>query len=106
MDVAFHLGGPAQKSPELAALAPHKFPKFQKPDLRHLDAGVGLDAPQQIWAAPRSQAMTFGCVPEKAETMAHADIITAGAAPTMRKSTERSRFTSGRRDRPRNVLGA
>src|SRR5580698_1117610 len=46
MGVALHLDRPFQKAPQLSALAPHKLPEFQEADLLHLDAGVGLDAPQ------------------------------------------------------------
>jgi len=69
--VAIHLSRPLQKSPQAGALAPEKFPKLKESDLRHLDAAVGLDPPEQIRTAPRSEAMAFGGVPEKAEGMAH-----------------------------------
>src|SRR5438093_11595752 len=39
--VAFHLGGPSQKPPQVASLAPEKFPKFQEADLLHLDPAIG-----------------------------------------------------------------
>jgi len=67
MDVAFHFARPAKKSPQVAALAPHKFPEFQKADLRHLDASVGFDPPQQVGTAPGRKAVSLGRVPEKAE---------------------------------------
>jgi len=71
MDVPFHLARPLQKPPQMDPLAPYEFPKLQKPDLCHLYAGISLDAPQEIGAPPRSQAMVFGRVPEKAECIAH-----------------------------------
>src|SRR6202167_4004801 len=80
MGVAFHLGRPLEKAPETGALPPQKFPEFKKTDLRHLDAAVGLDAPEQIGAPPRSQVMALGCVPEKAEAIAHGSIITTSGA--------------------------
>src|SRR5579862_4400547 len=57
------------------ALPPHEFPKLYKPDLSHLYPSVGFDAPQQVRAAPRGQAMAFGGVPEKTKLVAHAAII-------------------------------
>ena len=63
MDVVVHLAGPAQETPEVAALPPHELPEFQKADLLHLDARVGLDAPEEIGAAPRGEAMSLGGIP-------------------------------------------
>jgi hypothetical protein len=71
MGVAFHLAGPLQKPPQMGPLPPHKFPELQKADLRHFDAGVSLDAPQEIGTPPGSQVVALGRVPEKAESMAH-----------------------------------
>lgn len=75
MDPAFHLAGPLQKPPKFAAFAPHELPEFQESNLRHLHTRVSFDAPEQIGAAPRSKAMTFGGVPEEADLVAHASII-------------------------------
>ena len=75
MDIAFHLACPAQKAPEVVALPPHKLPEFQEPDLLHLDAGVGLDAPQEIGASPRGEAVAFRRVPEEADSIPHGAII-------------------------------
>ena len=73
MDVPFHLAGPAQEAPEFVAFASHKFPKFQEANLGHLDASVGLDAPQKIGTSPRGEVMTLGRVPEEAEFVEHLD---------------------------------
>src|SRR6266567_3442446 len=75
MGVTLHLSRPFQKAPEIAALAPHEFPKFQKADLRHLHAGIGFNAPEQIGTAPRGESMSPGGVPKKAKLVAHAAII-------------------------------
>jgi hypothetical protein len=77
MDIPLHLSRPLQEAPQFAALAPHEFPKFQETDLRHLHAGIGLDAPQQIGASPRGQAMALGGILQKAKLVAHAAIIPA-----------------------------
>jgi len=76
MDVALHLARPAQKSPQLPPLAPHELPELQKSDLGHFDAGVGFDPPQEIGTPPRSQVVALGGVPEKAQPVAHASMIT------------------------------
>src|SRR6476660_3832397 len=76
MDVAFHLAGPAQEAPEFVTLAPHEFPELHEADLLHLHAGVGLDAPKKIRAAPGSQTMATGGIPKEADLVAHAVIIT------------------------------
>src|ERR1700722_13286709 len=76
MGVALHLACPLEKTPQTFTLPPHKFPKFQKADLRHLDSAIGFDAPQQVWTSPRSQPMAFGGIPQEAERMAHGNIIT------------------------------
>ena len=75
MGIALHLARPLKKTPETGAFPPQKLPKLKESDLRHLDAAVGLDAPQQVGAPPRSQAMAFGGVPEKAERVAHGLMI-------------------------------
>lgn len=72
MNVAVHLTGPLQESPKIVAFAPHELPKLKKADLLHLHAGVGLNAPEQIWAAPRREPMSFGGIPQKTKPMAHA----------------------------------
>jgi hypothetical protein len=71
MDVAIHFRCPLEEAPEADALDPQEFPEFQKPDLSHLDAGKGFDAPKQIRAAPGRDAVTAGGVPKKAEHGAH-----------------------------------
>lgn len=68
-----HFAGPAQEAPEFAAFAPHKFPKLQKADLGHLNAGVRLDAPKKIRAAPGGEMVAFCCIPEEAEFVEHAN---------------------------------
>ena len=75
----FHLAGPAQEAPEVAALAPHELPELEESDLLHFDAGVGLDAPEKIGAAPGGEAMSLGGIPEKADTVPHAGIIATKA---------------------------
>lgn len=79
MDVVFHLAGPAQESPEVAAFSPHKFPELKEADLFHLDSGVGFDAPEKIGTAPGGEAMSLGGVPEKADAVPHAGIINTKA---------------------------
>src|SRR5580692_5504904 len=74
---SLHLARPLEKAPQVTALAPHEFPKFQKADLRHLHAGIGLNAPQQIGAPPRRQPMALSGIPKKANLVAHAAIIPA-----------------------------
>ena len=71
MDIPFHLASPFQKPPQMGPLPPHEFPKFQKPDLRHLDPGISLNAPQKVRTPPRGQAMVLRRVPEKAQRIAH-----------------------------------
>ena len=78
MSIAIHLSRPLQKTPQAGALAPQKFPELKEANFRHLDAAVGLDAPQQIWTPPRGQAMAPGGVPQKAQGMAHAIHDTSG----------------------------
>ena len=63
----------------MVALAPHEFPEFHEADLLHLDARVGLDAPQKVWAAPGSQVMAASGIPEKANLL-HGAIIPKGVA--------------------------
>jgi hypothetical protein len=75
LDPPFHLAGPLQKAPQFVAFAPHELPEFQEADLLHLDARVGLDAPEKIWTPPRSQPVSFGGVPQKADLAAHGIMI-------------------------------
>ena len=89
MGVALHLGCPFEKAPEIAALAPHELPKFHKTNLRHLHAGVGFDAPQQVGTSPRGQAMAFGGIPEKTEFVAHAAIIITNRPERTRRKRRR-----------------
>src|SRR5258708_20881566 len=81
--VTFHLGRPLQKTPQTGALAPQKFPKLNETDLRHLDAAVSLDPPQEIRTPPRSQTMAFGGVPHEAERIAHASMIPIRTGPRL-----------------------
>src|SRR5260370_14794441 len=76
MGVALHLARPAQEAPKFVALAPHEFPELHETNLLHLDARVGLYAPEKVWATPWSQAMATGGVPEEADFVAHGVIIT------------------------------
>src|ERR1700749_443240 len=65
MDIPIHLPSPLQESPEVRALRPQKFPELQKPDLRHLDPGIGLDPPKQIGAPPRGNPVSPSRIPQK-----------------------------------------
>src|SRR5580698_8303816 len=76
MDVTLHLASPLQKQPQFATLPPDEFPELQKADLGHLHASVGFNTPQQIGTPPRGQAMALGGVPQEAELVAHAAMIT------------------------------
>ena len=60
---ALHFRRPAKKTPQILPLSPQEFPKLQQPDLVHLDARIGLDAPQQIRAAPGPQVVSAGGIP-------------------------------------------
>ena len=66
VNVAIHFARPLQEAPELVTLPPEEFPELEKADTCHLDAGVGLDAPKQVRAAPGSEAMSPGGVPDEA----------------------------------------
>ncbi len=55
----------------MAALPPGKLPELQKTDLRHLHAGVGLNAPEQIRTSPRSEMVALGGIPEETQNVAH-----------------------------------
>src|SRR3954447_8078075 len=76
MDVAFHLSSPFEKAPQLPPLAPQEFPKLQEPNLRHLYASVGFNAPKQIRTSPGCQPVSLRGIPQKPDLVAHADIIT------------------------------
>lgn len=58
------------------ALSPHEFPELHEPNLLHLYAGIGLDSPEKIGAAPWGEAMALGGVPDKPDAVAHENIIT------------------------------
>jgi hypothetical protein len=95
MGVAFHFSGPLQKTPEISAFPPGKFPKLQQADLVHFYAGVGLDPPQQIRAAPRGEVMSAGGIPQEADNVAHEDMIqnsfaTEVAEKTLRRLPQRA----------------
>ena len=70
-----HLARPFEEAPQVSPLVPEKLPKFHKADLLHLEAAVGLDSPQQVWAAPGSQAMPTSGVPQEAEDGQHGKMI-------------------------------
>src|SRR5215470_6568871 len=69
--VALHLSCPLQETPQILALAPAELPKFQKSDLRHLDARVGLNPPEKIGTPPRRQVMASGGVPKETKDVMH-----------------------------------
>src|SRR5579862_6607725 len=77
MNVALHLSRPFQKSPEIAALPPGKFPKLQKADLLHFHPAVGLNPPKKERAAPGSEAVSAGSIPKKSKNVGHCCIITS-----------------------------
>lgn len=77
MDVTFHLARPPEEAPKVLALTPHEFPEFQKTDLFHLDAGIGFDSPEKIWASPWSKAVASRRIPKKANLVAHTGMIPA-----------------------------
>jgi len=72
VDVAVHFCCPFKKVPKIVAFPPHEFPKFQETDLLHFYTAVSLDPPQQVGAAPRGEAVSSSCVPQKSQNVAHA----------------------------------
>jgi hypothetical protein len=100
----FHLASPAEETPEIVALPPHELPELQEADLLHLDAGIGLDTPEKIGAAPRSEAMSLGGVPEKADTVPHAGIINTKVRPVQKRQYRSERY--GSLARPGTAEGA
>lgn len=76
LDVTLDFASPSQEAPQIVALSPHEFPELHESNLLHLYPGVGLDAPEKIGAAPRGEMMAFGGVPDEADGVAHAVIIT------------------------------
>lgn len=75
MHIPIHLPRPLQEPPETGPLRPQEFPEFQESDLRHLDAGVGFNPPEQEWAAPRSQPVATGGIPEEAQHRPHLALV-------------------------------
>jgi len=71
MGIVLHFCRPLQKSPEIAPLPPRELPEFQKSDLLHLYAAIGLDAPEQVRTAPRSQTVATCGIPEKSKHESH-----------------------------------
>ena len=71
VDVMFHLPSPLQEAPQALALSPEKLAEFKEADLRHFDARVCLNAPEQIGAAPGSNPVTAGGVPEESQHLSH-----------------------------------
>jgi hypothetical protein len=69
--VIVHLGGPLQEVTDLFALPEHESPELEKADLVHFEAGKSFHAPTQVGAAPRSKAVSAGCVPEEPEELTH-----------------------------------
>src|ERR1035437_3864423 len=80
MDVAIHLRGPLEEAPQAGSLGPQEFPEFQESNLGHLDAGVGLDAPEKIRTAPGGNPVATGGVPKKAQHRPHGVPVWGGAA--------------------------
>jgi hypothetical protein len=93
MDVVFHLAGPAKEAPEVMALTPHELPELEESDLLHLDASVGLDAPEEIGTAPGCETMSLGGVPEKAGAVPHAGIINTKAWAVQKRQYRNERHT-------------
>ena len=75
MDVALHFRSPLEKSPQIFALPPGKFPELQQSDLLHLHAAIGFDPPQQIGTAPGREMVSAGSIPQKPQHVAHSVIL-------------------------------
>src|SRR5947209_4405970 len=69
--VVLHFGCPLQEAHQLLAFAEHESPEFQEAYLIHLEAAVGLHAPAQIGAAPRSQMVSARGIPQESKHMPH-----------------------------------
>jgi hypothetical protein len=55
----------------VCTLPPQELPELQKSDLLHLYAAVGLNAPQEIGAAPRGEPMASGGIPHESQGAVH-----------------------------------
>lgn len=66
-----HFSRPLKKTPQVVAFPPEEIPKFEKVDLLHLYSAIGLDPPKKIGAAPGSDAVAAGGVPDEAEHGEH-----------------------------------
>jgi len=60
-----------QKANQFAALVPEKAPEFEEADFVHLETGVGLDAPSQIWTSPGRETMSARGDPDEPENSFH-----------------------------------
>ena len=63
------------------AFRPEKFPKLQKPDLRHLDARISFNPPEKIRAPPRRDPMPTRRIPQKSRHLPHAIQYKPSTAP-------------------------
>ena len=67
LKAALHPRAPAEKAPQLPAMLPYEGAELPRGDAVGVQAPIGLDAPQQIAAAPGTQAMALGGLPQKSE---------------------------------------
>ena len=65
------VAGPKKKADQLQTLPPEEAEEFGSIDRFRWTAGVGFDAQLQIFAAPRREAMTAGCIPQEAQRSQH-----------------------------------
>ena len=66
-----HLGSPLQESPQVFSFPPHEFPELQEANLRHFDAAVSFNAPEEVRTTPREQAVSTGGIPKKTQDDPH-----------------------------------
>jgi len=68
---AFDLIGPPEKSHQIPPFTPEKSHDVSRLKAFGLLAGISLDAPLKIFAAPGPQAMATGRIPDKAKRSKH-----------------------------------
>lgn len=71
MGVGVHLGEPVEEADELAAFGEEEVEKVAGTDLFGMKAGVGLESPLEVGAAPGAEVVAAGGGPEKFDGFEH-----------------------------------
>ena len=96
--IAAHFREPAEIADDLPAFGFEEEPEVAGVDVLGVFSGKGFETPAEVFAAPGSETVAAGCVPEESECGKHVFVLIIGGRPGVLCDCARTRGGGSRDD--------